>query len=299
MPELDINCTVWLLTGCQNTGSTLGFKIHLAADEKKWCPHTDVSGLIRQLWKEISLFFYLCLSLQVRLFICPVSSHACLLHFHWLSILFPLYSTLFFYSTFFTTLYPYPFGSVPVSPSYCTSKSMETTAELTPFQLVQIICHQMPPRPPCANQFELSTQGKQDSQNTSKSKLVHMLTDGHKAPRTRMKWTMHVLWEKLLFYTSWWLPIVKFPWCITFLYSHSSEKQRPSPFFSSIRVWTCYKVPPVIVSLMNHVPSPTSSSSAHINLLRSWTEKIPSCNSPTLFLKYWICLAGDIGIETK
>ena len=52
------------------SNSRLGLETYLAADEKKKSSQARVSGLIRQLWKEISLLFHHCL--EVWLFIFPV-----------------------------------------------------------------------------------------------------------------------------------------------------------------------------------------------------------------------------------
>lgn len=66
------------------------------------------------------------------------------------------------------------------------------------------------------------------------------------------------------------------------LFPLQSDKQ--PLFFSSIIVRSLSEVTPVIV--MNHVPSHKPPSSAYINLLLSWKEKLPPRNSLDLFLKY-------------
>lgn len=178
-------------------------------------------------------------------------------------------------------LYVFLLASLP----YYASKSMETTARADTLSIGTNYLRPATKRPGnhhAGNQCELSVQEKQVPQNTQHKQIHAQLHSAHTHTHTHTGANpsdkdeidyAHIVGKKNDFYT-WavWSPLVKFPWCITFRYSHSRQRSRSALFISSITVWTLYKVTPVIVSLMNHVPSPTSSSSAHINLPLSWNE---------------------------
>lgn len=201
------------------------------------------------------------------------------------SLIFSLFSLPF---TISICLCPCLSDFLSVSLPYCTSEPMETRAELTSYQLVQIISG-LPQNAPesitlainassaCSSSMVCNT-----SRFTSSSALVYMLTDNNKPSHTEMKLTMYALWQKWALNISRWLPLVRFSRCITFMYFYSSQKSWIPFFFSSLIAWTLHEATPDIISQMNHVPSPTSSSSASINLLFSWNEKFPG-KTPLLF----------------
>ena len=163
-------------------------------------------------------------------------------------------------------------------------------------------------------------QEKQGLQNTHRRRIhtrphastqTHTHTNTHTPSHTEKIDYACIVEEMTFTHMSWWLPSVKFPWCITFVYSLFSQRSCLSLSLSLSLSLTFFlpslselEVPPVIVSLMNHVPSPTSSSSAHINPLVSckWKKKkkrIPPKNSLALLLKYWTWFFRELGIETK